>query len=77
MTSDIENTTLEIGVCYRSTGKHNYIDLEVRIDCPACPVDRDPETLTISYSHSAGDTIAICPGCGYRAYITVEEGVKR
>ena len=76
MTSDIENTTLEIGVCYRSGGKHNYIDLEVRIDCPACPVDKDPETLEISYE-SYEDTIATCPGCGYTAIVTVEEGVKR
>jgi hypothetical protein len=62
-------------VIYRSVKDREYIDLEMIILCPACPVEKDQEDLTIAWDGK--DYTATCPGCGYTAVIDVQEGVRQ
>lgn len=77
MSDRFEQTHQETGVCFRSNGDKEYIDIEINIDCPACPEDEDPETLEMVNDREDEECWAVCPGCGYEACVSVYEGVKK
>jgi hypothetical protein len=70
---------------FRSTKGREFLDINIDIDCPACPDDGEPfGALEITWVRpmgpydSRGGYYATCPKCGYKAGVDVcEMGERR